>query len=150
MDSQSSQGTNRTDDYFTASQDFSFLEFPNTQEDDPYLSGFTGATQAATQTHTHQFDESSEHSQNTSVTDLASQVDGLMNFDETFDEDRSGKDLPEHACVYVELSILCHLTILGIVVFTTPLVLSVVIFHIAKNGSATAVGTPQGPILSTI
>lgn len=93
--SQSSQGTNRTDDYFTAgSQDFSFLEFPNTQDDDAsYLSGFTGATQAASQL-SHQFDETSEHSQNISVTDLASQVDGLMNFDETFDED--GK---EHACV---------------------------------------------------
>lgn len=155
-----SQSSQRTDDYFTAgSQDFSFLEFPNTQDDDPYMASFTGSTQPVSQQSSQfelsqfapsqfggsQFDAETEHSQITSsIADLATQVDGLMNFDETF-EDR-GKDLPEHACVYVPFFVSFLSYPLDIVAFTILLVLSVVIFPTAKNGFATVVGIPLAHI----
>lgn len=94
----------KTDDYFTAghSQDFSFLEFPNTQDnDDPYLPSFSSASQTSL-TGGQRFDESDLSQGAASVSDLAGQVD-VLNFEENFDEEEEerGQDLPSHACSYV-------------------------------------------------
>lgn len=98
----------KTDDYFTAghSQDFSFLEFPNTQDDDDsYLPSFTNtSSQQSSLTGGQRFDESDLSQGTASVSELASQVD-VLNFEENFDEEEEdrGQELPSHACWCVHL-----------------------------------------------
>lgn len=96
----------KTDDYFTAShsQDFSFLEFPNTQDDDDsYLPSFTNPSQQSLSlTGAQRFDESDLSQGTASVSELAGQVD-VLNFEENFDEEEEvrGQELPGHACWFV-------------------------------------------------
>jgi hypothetical protein len=95
----------KTDDYFTAghSQDFSFFEFPNTQDNDDPYSSFTNPSQQSL-TGGQRFDDSDLSQGAASVSDLAGQVD-VLNFEENFDEDEEerGQDLPSHACSYIFL-----------------------------------------------
>jgi regulator of nonsense transcripts 1 len=101
LSQESSQSVTGKEDYFTAnSQDFSFLEFPTTQDD--YSGSFSGATQASQSSHHQnrsQFVEDDASSQN-SMNDLSSQIDSMGFEEDEEDISNANQELPIHACVY--------------------------------------------------
>ena len=82
--------------------DFSFLEFPTTQDD--YSGSFSAATQVSQSSHhqNRQFVEDDASSQN-SINDLSSQIDSMGFEEDEEDLTNSNQELPVHACVYVEV-----------------------------------------------
>jgi hypothetical protein len=80
------------------SLDFSFLEFPTTQ--DEYSGAFSGTTQVGSSQSTgiSSFIDDDISSQN-SLNDIASQIDSMGFEEEEEDIANTNQELPTHACV---------------------------------------------------